>query len=237
MHLQSIPQNPSIYGKYHNLPLAKSLEGTARGGPFVQPGQGQQISGNNRANFISTYYSSQKLNIQYTNSDGDSLSLQFEQIEFQKAALALNGNLSTDEWKEVIGTLKEQLAHLKADMLQKIIEGFSGSTGTSQKQIEAVEIEGLPEYWNAENTAQRIVDFATSFYEIADTQGQQYYEMMRQAITDGFSQAMNILGELPSEISNLSQNTFALAMEKLDMWALEQGIEIGENSQAKEVMA
>ncbi len=115
-------------------------------------------------------------------------------------------------------------------MIQKIIDGINGESSSESKPVDSeYEIEGLPEYWNAENTSQRIVDFATSFYGVAESTGIEYYEMMRGAIEEGFNQAMGMLGERPDAVSNLSNATFELALEKLEAWAVEQGIDVGKD--------
>jgi hypothetical protein len=129
--------------------------------------------------------------------------------------------------------LKEQYVSLKAE----IIKGFMKSNGmevTDEKSAENAsqtsstdEIQGLPEYWNAENTSQRIVDFATSFYSMFKGSGEDFLAMIKDAIGQGFSQAKDITGDLPDAVSKLVNNTHDLAMKKLDAWAQEQGIGTG----------
>ena len=86
-------------------------------------------------------------------------------------------------------------------------------------------IPGLPDYWNAENTSQRIVDFATSFLSAFKGSGQDFLNTIKNAIDEGFSQAKGILGDnAPDPISKLTNKTYALVMDKLDAWAKAQGI-------------
>jgi hypothetical protein len=162
--------------------------------------------------------------------DGDSVTLSTESIEYQKAMLTANGVNSEEDWKKVKDFLKEQYESLKAE----IIKGFLKSNGMEVQNEKSAdnasqttstdEIPGLPEYWNAENTSQRIVDFATSFYSMFKGSGEDFLAMIKDAIGQGFSQAKDITGELPDAVSKLVNNTHDLVMKKLDAWAQQQGI-------------
>ena len=67
--------------------------------------------------------------------------------------------------------------------------------------------------YSPENTAQRIIDFALSFYTGGDRE--EYAEMARNAVMDGYEQARAALGMLPSE----STDTINLVMEAIDTFA------------------
>jgi hypothetical protein len=84
---------------------------------------------------------------------------------------------------------------------------------------ESKEIPGLPEYWNAENTSQRIVDFALSFAGMFKGTDDEFVSMIKDAIEKGFSQAKDILGDLPDPVGKLVEKTHALVMDKIDKWA------------------
>jgi len=75
----------------------------------------------------------------------------------------------------------------------------------------------VPEYWNAENTSQRIVDFAMSFRSLApDVSDEEYIADIRTAIQEGFRLAKQDLGNLPGPVGKLFNDTYRAAMEKLD---------------------
>jgi hypothetical protein len=167
------------------------------------------------------------------NKDGDSVTLSMEHVEYQKALLAINGDADAEYWKDIVDKVKEEFLMLKENIIKKIIASLGGPAEEQEaEEVEPAEIEGLPEYWNAENTSQRIADFATSFYGLTQCGGKEYYEMMRGAIEQGFNQAMGMLGELPDEVNNLAQNTYDLALQKLEAWAVDMGIDIGEQADA-----
>ncbi len=186
--------------------------------------------GNAQTTLEATYFSKDTLTVNYTNKDGDSVSLSMEHIEYQKTMLTYSGKVGSDEWKQIVDKVKDEFMQLQELIIKEFIDSLNGKEGKKTEEVEKEyqEIEGLPAYWNAENTSQRIVDFAVSFYGIAESTGKEYYEMMRNAIEEGFNQAMGMLGELPDAVNDLSHRTFELALEKLEAWAVEQGIEIGE---------
>ena len=74
----------------------------------------------------------------------------------------------------------------------------------------------VPEYWNAENTSQRIVDFATSFLSAFDGAPEEFQNDIKEAIKKGFEEAKDIMGELPEASAKLYNDTYELTMEKLD---------------------
>lgn len=82
-------------------------------------------------------------------------------------------------------------------------------------------------YFNSENTANRIYNFATSFYETyllgtgkedSEASRQEYKDIIGEAIDEGFGQALDILGDLPDAVSKEIQNTRDLIFEKLDQF-------------------
>ncbi|PCJ57631.1 MAG: hypothetical protein COA79_15410 [Planctomycetota bacterium] len=85
------------------------------------------------------------------------------------------------------------------------------------------------DYFNAENTANRIYNFATSFYETflefggkEDTQEarQEYADIIGEAIGEGFEDALSVLGVLPDKVSNEIQKTHDIVTEKLAAFVL-----------------
>lgn len=85
-------------------------------------------------------------------------------------------------------------------------------------EAEAIDEEyGVPEYWNAENTSDRIVAFATSFAGVFGDDPE-FAETLVNAVAEGFAQAGAILGELPGKAGKLNRDTRDKVFEKLDIW-------------------
>lgn len=76
---------------------------------------------------------------------------------------------------------------------------------------------GVPAYWNAENTSDRIVAFATSFAGIFGNDPE-FADTMVKAVAEGFNQASEILGNLPGKAGRLNRDTRDLTFSKLDIW-------------------
>lgn len=75
----------------------------------------------------------------------------------------------------------------------------------------------VPEYWNAENTSQRMVDYAMSFRSLApELSDEEYIGRMRSAVEEGFKQAKEMLGNLPGAVGKLFNDTYTSAMQKFD---------------------
>lgn len=80
--------------------------------------------------------------------------------------------------------------------------------------VEAAEV---PEYWNAENTSQRIVDYSMSFASLApELSSEEYITQIRDAVIAGFKEAKGILGDLPGSVGKLFNDTYNLTMKKFD---------------------
>jgi hypothetical protein len=208
----------------------------------------QQSSNTNNDNDLSSYstnngisnlsltseqYSLTDTVMQYQNKDGDSVTLSTESLEYQKTMLTANGSNSSQDWQKIVDYLKQQYSSLKDEIMQNFfksqgvdVKDNSTTDGTSQTSSNDG-IQGLPAYWNAENTSQRIVDFATSFLSMFKGSGQDFLSMIKDAIEKGFSEAENTTGKQPDAVSNLVNNTHDLVMQKLDAWAQQQGITTG----------
>ncbi|MDR3000598.1 MAG: hypothetical protein LBU89_04965 [Fibromonadaceae bacterium] len=75
----------------------------------------------------------------------------------------------------------------------------------------------VPEYWNAENTSQRIVDFAMSFRSLApELSDEEYIDKMRKAVELGYKLAKRDVGDLPGPSAKLFNDTYNLTMKKFD---------------------
>jgi hypothetical protein len=213
--------------------LSSLSNNTGKSATLNNDGESSPYSTNNGVSGLgltSEQYSLTQTVLQYQNKDGDSVTLSTESVEYQKAMLTASDTNSKDDWKKVVDYLKQQFSSLK----EEIIKSFLKSNGVDVQDSTAAdsasqtssnsEIPGLPEYWNAENTSQRIVDFATSFYSMFKGSGQDFLAMIKDAIDKGFSQAKDITGDLPDAVGKLVNNTHDLVMKKLDAWAKDQGI-------------
>lgn len=77
---------------------------------------------------------------------------------------------------------------------------------------------GLPDYWNAENTSQRLVDFALRFAEGQEGREEEFAAVIAGAIARGFAEAGQVTGRLPGAAGALNEKTRELTFEKLDAW-------------------
>lgn len=139
------------------------------------------------------------------------------------------------DWvREVRRELEAQQMRLVEALLKGDEDGEAGATGDSRfamfsltltddgmglkADLGAVDEEyGVPEYWNAENTSDRIVNFATSFAGIFGNDPE-FAETMVNAVAEGFRQAGDILGSLPGKAGKLNRDTHDMVFEKLGNW-------------------
>lgn len=230
--VNSVMANNSAENGLAGLSAYQMPNGRNNGGEIQVGDQGRSALpklGSTKAVMASEYYSYDKLLINYTNGDGDKVSLSMEHIEYQKAIMAAQESGDPKEMKMLIDKIKEEFLNMKMQLIEKVIEGIGGDEKEKEKVEKTIDesgIPGLPEYWNAENTSQRIVDFATSFYSLFEGSGEEYLSLIKGAVEEGFSQAREMMGELPEAVDNLVNNTYDLVMQKLDAWADEQGVGI-----------
>jgi hypothetical protein len=211
-------QNPSLAneGTY----CAKTDVGLNRGNAHGKTQGGSHL--NTQLSILSEKYSVNKLTLNYMNDDGDSVWLSASSLDYQKAILAANDDTSPESWQKIIDSIKDEYVRMKGLIVEKMFGG-------DNEEAQAVEdprafdeskgIPGLPEYWNAENTSQRIVDFALSFAGMFKGTDDEFVSMIKDAIEKGFSQAKDILGDLPDPVGKLVEKTHALVMDKIDKWA------------------
>lgn len=121
--------------------------------------------------------------------------------------------------------LDEIQAAIRQTLLDSILDAVDPETKAALKaqfdsehvlyeletSIEAAEV---PDYWNSENTSQRIVDFAMSFAD--EDSSPEFIEELRAAVMEGFAQAKEILGNIPGESGKLFNDTYESAMLKFD---------------------
>ena len=72
------------------------------------------------------------------------------------------------------------------------------------------------DYWNAENTSERIVNFAMSFAKAQEEAPREFGESMKAAVEEGFRQAQALTGNLPGAAGELNRETHRLTFQKLE---------------------
>lgn len=95
----------------------------------------------------------------------------------------------------------------------------------------------VPAYWNAENTSDRIVHFATQMAEISGLDPEAFATAIKDAIGKGFDQANAITGELPGAAGKLNRDTRDLVSSKLSKWLEDRKSEAyNQGAQSKKVL-
>ena len=179
---------------------------------------------------VAEYYSSQSISVEYTSKDGDSVSFSMESVQYAKSAMELSAGGDSEDMKALVDYIKDNFDRMRKEM----IKGFLRSAGVEVPEDEKPEAVDqaptlqIPEEWNAENTSQRIVDFAVSFFDAFKGSGNEFLNTIKSAVEEGFKQARDMLGELPGQVSDLISATYDLVMKKLDTWGTEQGITVDE---------
>jgi len=133
----------------------------------------------------------------------------------------LDSEKSGNSFQEIFDKIEEYIDNQNQRILEILFRIFNkdDSNIISNKLSPDVSSElNIPEYWNAENTSQRIVDFATSFFDIAGMEGEEYGAMMMEAVKKGFEEANAILGNLPGAAGELISETQQLTIDKLNAW-------------------
>jgi hypothetical protein len=163
----------------------------------------------------------------YSSVDGDTVTLS------SGDAGTIDNSDEKSQRQAIIDEIVSQYNDLQVQ-LKKILWGSINNSGNSSETYdplsfdETQELPGLPDYWNADNTSQRIVDFATSFLSAFSGSGEEFFNTIKNAITEGFRQAgFNISSTPTDSVDKLTAKTYALTMNKLDEWAEEQGISTG----------
>lgn len=127
------------------------------------------------------------------------------------------------EW---VRKLADEVEKQQVKLLETLLKDFRKGQGAEETRFVMIgfslvagedEVSGVPDYWNAENTSDRIVDFATSFAGIFGDDPE-FAETMVNAVAEGFKQANAVLGELPGAAGKLNRDTRDLVFGKLDKW-------------------
>jgi hypothetical protein len=163
--------------------------------------------------------------MKYQSQDGDI----FELTYVNQTTSGINASAHEDNGAISLGDMMENIKNFIKAQEEKLIDilmeqGDNGQITGGVKDADALQASDLniPEYWNAENTSQRIVDFAVSFYEGSGKDAEEFGKMIIDAVKEGFEQARGILGSLPDEANELVSKTEVLTMEKLDAWVADR---------------
>jgi hypothetical protein len=183
------------------------------------------------ATLESEYLSKQTLDIEYTSKDGDKVSFSMESVQYQKTMLQVDASGNQDDMNKIMEYLKEQYKSMKEALIKAFIESQGGTFDdtTAATQTDKTQATAVPEYWNAENTSQRIVDFATQFLDAFKGSSEEFLATIKDAIDAGFKQAKDLLGDLPDSVNTLVSDTHDLVMQKLDKWAESKGIDVNQS--------
>ncbi|MBF0430854.1 MAG: hypothetical protein HQK83_06215 [Fibrobacteria bacterium] len=176
------------------------------------------------------HYQKEELNVVYKNKDGDSLEISYSAESLN--AFSMQGDMENS--KDIDAGVFKKLDEFIKQQKQMLLDYLFGNKehpfgeGIKTGQIEGVEPTtelNIPEYWNAENTSQRIVDFATSFFSMSDKGANEFGTMMMEAVKKGFEEASAITGQLPGAAGELVADTQQLTMEKLEAWMAQNSSE------------
>jgi hypothetical protein len=211
IEMSSITQLPSVSSLKNFSASEKSNDKNDLSNPFKNG-----LS----ATFTNKYYSHTAFTMEFTSADGDTVSLSIDAVEYSASMLKLQSETDPEKIKDLAKFIKDEFHSMKNELL-KVLFGKNKEDTSVRQPEKTFEI---PEYWNAENTSERIFEFAVSFYDTVGLDGQEYLNQIKAAIDDGFKQAKEILGELPEKTGELVQSTYDLVMQKLDSWAKEKGI-------------
>jgi len=170
-------------------------------------------------------YASQKMFLEYESADGDKVSLRMESVRYARETMMVSGKgMSEEDWNNLVEKLSDEFVRLQQSVIEEFLEGIGASDGTKKEVDEAGEkgIEGLPEYWNAENTSRRIAEMALSFRGAFEGSDEEFLAIVKGAVDEGFAQAREILGEMPDEVTALTEKTYDMVMDRLDSWLARQ---------------
>jgi len=122
----------------------------------------------------------------------------------------------TDLQKTMKDQLIEQMRQAQAALnasgqSSKLIDDILYAVDKDQKAAE------VPEEWGADQTSQRIVDFAAAFRGSAKGMSDEdFVAAIRKSIQDGFRSAKGDMKELPAASAKLFNDTYEATMKKLD---------------------
>lgn len=156
-----------------------------------------------------------KFSLEFTSRDGDNFVINSDTFKSRNCLIRYDNKVNS-ALNTLVIYVKDRITE-KGEFLVKQFYKQNEKACENEPLSQKTSIK-IPQYWNSENTSSRIVDFSLSFFPSFKGSSEQYLTKIKAAIEDGFKQAEKILGNLPEEIANLSEETFELVMEKLDSW-------------------
>ncbi|MGL1933682.1 MAG: hypothetical protein OCD01_01610 [Fibrobacterales bacterium] len=181
--------------------------------------QASQSNANDSAawNSILTKYSSGSI-------DTDDAIAELSQVE--------GGASIADAHQPLVATLTETERSIRFSLLKELMAIGDDETDkkVQDKYAEDNILYGVPEgteaaevdpYWNAENTSQRLVDFALSFRSyFTHMDDVEFLEEVRAAMLEGYARAHEDMGftdeTIPPDLGKLYNDTYHSTMEKID---------------------
>ncbi|MBN2037542.1 MAG: DUF5610 domain-containing protein [Chitinispirillaceae bacterium] len=216
--------DPRLAGSTHDHAMLSLPNGTRNG---MRSGVPAPVALN--ASVQTEYLNIEKYSLEFTSKDGDKVSFSMESVQYQKALLEVQASGSSEDMQKIADFIAKEYADFRDKILEEFLKRISGKAEETP-ETEKKSTLHIPEYWNAENTSQRIVDFALQFFGAFEGSGEEFLAIIKGAIDKGFNEARDMLGELPEPVSELINDTYDLVMQKLDLWAQEKGISTQEEN-------
>jgi len=168
----------------------------------------------------------QSVELKVSTSKGDTVEIRAEAYELSRVRLQSQEKEVSGIEKHIHGQKKALLESFLQVMEEKDPQNSLTQVlrqlvqGNTREVVDLDEVEdwGVPEYWNAENTSQRIVDFATSFAPEFGGTLDEFSQKMLAAVKKGFEEAAKLFGELPGKAGELWKETETLTFRKLEDW-------------------
>lgn len=138
----------------------------------------------------------------------------FEEVRiYQNKLLYLEFEKSKDV-KDLIGKTRDEFLEMTKDVQEE----------EKKSKIDAL-VEKLDDYWKPDAVAGRIFDFATGLFEgykerhgVGTEQLDKFYEMIKEAVEEGYKQAKDMLGALSEEVTGVLEDTMNKFGEKFEGW-------------------
>jgi len=157
---------------------------------------------------------------------GERAAFEFEEVRvYQNKLLYLEFGKS-DLAKDLAGKTRDEL-----------LEAVKNNTKDDEKKakIDAL-IAKVEDYWKPEAVGGRIFDFAVGLFEgfkerygLGTEQVDNFYEIIKGAVEEGYKQAKDMLGMLSDEVSGVIEETMSKFSEKFDEWYEKTKKEVSED--------
>lgn len=126
--------------------------------------------------------------------------------------------------RQQVAVILDELARQRAELIDRVLNGDADTEATTSVATSRLNftVTGLnSDAFSAESTAERIVNFALSFYSGGDRQA--YAEMARAAVMKGFNEAMQAVG---GTLPQVSHDTIDLVNRSLDAFAAGGAVDV-----------